>query len=69
MIAFRYLALSAVVVVFLPLTAMAEETKKNDNQTQKWTVILGMVTGHIEPSDNTNESSRMLGLSYSKWVS
>ena len=66
MITFRYLAL--LVVVLLPLIAMAEETKRNDNQPQKWTVILGLVTRHIEPSDNTNESSRMLGLSYSNWV-
>jgi len=68
MITFRYLALLVLVVLLLPLIAMAEETKKNDNQTQKWTVILGLVTRHIEPSDNTNESSRMLGLSYSNWV-
>ena len=66
MIAFRYLALF--VLLLLPLMAMAEETKKKDNQTQKWTIILGLVTRHIDPSDDTNESSRMLGLSYSNWT-
>ena len=66
MIAFRYLALF--VFLLLPLMAMAEETKKKDNQTQKWTIILGLVTRHIDPSDDTNESSRMLGLSYSNWT-
>jgi len=68
MIAFRYLALFVVVLLLLPLVAMAEETKKKDNQTQKWTIILGLVTQHIDPSDDTNESSRMLGLSYSNWA-
>jgi hypothetical protein len=63
--AFRYLALF---VLLLPLMAMAEETKKKDNQTQKLTIILGLITHHIEPSDNTNESTRMLGLSYSNWT-
>jgi len=66
MIAFRYLALF--VLLLLPLTALAEETKKKDSQTQKWTIILGLVTRHIDPSDDTNESSRMLGLSYSNWT-
>ena len=65
MIAFRYVALF--VFLLLPLMAMAEETKKKDNQTQKWTLILGLATRHIGPSDDTNESSRMLGLSYSNW--
>ena len=64
MIAFRYVALF---VLLLPVMAMAEETKGKDNQTQKWTIILGLVTRHIDSSDDTNESSRMLGLSYSNW--
>ena len=64
MIAFRYVALF---VLLLPVMAMAEETKEQDNQTQKWTIILGLVTRHIDSSDDTNESSRMLGLSYSNW--
>ena len=68
MITFRYLALLVLVVLLLPLIAMAEEIKKTDNQTQKWTVILGLVTRHIEPSENTNDSNRMLGLSYSNWT-
>lgn len=63
--AFRCLALF---VLLLPLIAMAEEAKEKDNQTQKWTVTLGLVTRHVDPSDNTNESSRLLGLSYSNWV-
>ncbi len=66
MIAFRYLALF--VLLLMPLMAMAEETKQKDNQTQKWTIILGLITAHISPSDDTNESTRMLGLSYSNWV-
>jgi len=66
MIAFRYLALF--VLLLLPLMAMAEETKEKVNQTQNWTIILGLVTRHVGPSDDTNESSRMLGLSYSNWV-
>ncbi len=66
MIAFRYLALF--VLLLLPLMAKAEEIKEKVNQTQNWTIILGLVTRHVGPSDDTNESSRMLGLSYSNWV-
>ena len=68
MITFRYLAVFVLLLLLLPLIAMAEETKKKDNQTQKWTLILGLVTRHVEPSDDTNDSSRMLGLSYSNWT-
>jgi len=66
MIAFRYLVLF--VLLLLPLMAMAEETKEKDDQAQNWTVILGLVTRHVAPSDDTNDSSRMLGMSYSNWV-
>ena len=48
--------------------AMTEETKEKYQQTPKWTIILGLITRHVSPSDDTNESTRMLGLSYSNWV-
>jgi hypothetical protein len=67
-IAFRYLVLFLLLLLLMPLMAMTEETKKKDKQTQKWTITLGLVTRHVNPTDDTNESNRMLGLSYSNWV-
>lgn len=67
MIASRSLVL-IVLFLLLPLIAMAEETKGKNNQRQKWTIIMGLITRHINPSDDTNDSTRMLGLSYSNWV-
>ncbi len=66
MVAFRYLALFG--LLLLPLIANAEETKQKDNQTQKAAIIIGLFTRHLNPSDNTNESTRMLGFSYSNWI-
>jgi hypothetical protein len=52
----------------MPLTGMAEETEAKENQVQQWAITVGLFTRHINPSSGTNESLRMLGLSYSDWV-
>ena len=57
----------SVLVFLMPLTGMAEETADTENQTQQWGIILGLFTHHVNPSDNTNDSTGMLGLSYSDW--
>jgi hypothetical protein len=56
-----------VFILLMPLTGMAEETDGKENQTQQWALTLGLFTRHVNPSDDTNERTRMLGLSYSNW--
>jgi len=65
--AFCRLVLS-VLILLMPLTGMAEETEEKENQTIEWGIIVGLFTRHVNPSGNTNESTRMMGLTYSDWV-
>ena len=60
--------LLSVLVLLMPLTGMAEETADKENQTQQWGVMLGLFTRHVSPSKNTNDDTKLLGLSYSDWV-
>ncbi|MDX2447703.1 MAG: hypothetical protein QNK29_10980 [Desulfobacterales bacterium] len=57
----------SVFVLLLPLTGMAEETEGKENQTQQWAISVGLFTRHVNPSSDTNESTKMLGLAYSDW--
>jgi len=47
---------------------MAEDIRGKENQTQEWDMIMGLFTRHVNPSSNTNETTGMLGFSYSNWV-
>jgi hypothetical protein len=57
----------SVLILLMPLTGMAEETEEKENQTQELAMSLGLFTRHVNPSNDTNESTQLLGLSYSDW--
>lgn len=57
----------SVLVLLVPLKGMAEETVGKESPTQHWAITLGLFTRHVNPSDDTNEHTGMLGLSYSNW--
>lgn len=55
-------------ILLMPLSGMAQETEEKENQAHEWAITLGLFTRHVNPSKNTNDSTRMLGLSYSNWI-
>jgi len=57
-----------VLILLMPLSGIAGETEEAENQTIEWGIILGLFTRHVNPSSNTNETTKMLGLTYSNWV-
>jgi hypothetical protein len=65
--ALRSLILS-VLIFLIPLSAMAENRRGKENQEQEYDITLGLFTRHVNPSSNTNETTGMLGFSYSNWV-
>lgn len=57
----------SVLILLTPMTGMTEETEGQENQAPQWGITVGLFTRHVNPSGNTNESTKMLGLSYSDW--
>jgi hypothetical protein len=64
---FRSLVLSTLIFL-IPLSAIAEDRRGKENQAQEYDITLGLFTRHVNPSSNTNETTGMLGFSYSNWV-
>jgi hypothetical protein len=69
---FRLLAISACLVFLAGIgfeqCAMAEEDASPPTKTVDMSITLGLVTRHVKPSDDTNEDSDFLGLSYKKFA-
>ena len=57
----------SVLLLLIPLTGMTEETEEKETPAGQLDIILGLFTRHVNPSDNTNDATKMLGLSYSDW--
>ena len=56
-----------VLLLLTPITGMAEETEGQEALAPRWGITVGLFTRHVNPSGNTNESTKMLGISYSDW--
>jgi hypothetical protein len=57
----------SVLILLTPMTGSAEEIQDRETQAPRWGIFVGLFTRHVNPSGNTNESTKMLGVSYSDW--
>ena len=52
----------SVLILLTPMTGSAEEIQDRENQAPRWGIFVGLFTRHVNPSGNTNESTKMLGV-------
>lgn len=67
-ITFRFKTYAAVLTVFIILVSLWLPVSSRAAETGEFSLLLGFWTRHVDPSDDTNESTGMIALLYNNYI-